>query len=107
MDTYRTFGRFNVTYAIVTPESAEYGDVDESGFISQDVRLRDAVSDLTAARTNRSDSGDGLEPSGRWWTYYHGVEFETGAQESRALHPPKNITPASMARLDRLLRRWC
>lgn len=38
--------KFNITYEIVTDESAEHGDVEERGFISQDVDLRTAVSDL-------------------------------------------------------------
>lgn len=37
---------FNVTYDIVTEESAAEGDVAESGFVSEDSTLRDAMHDV-------------------------------------------------------------
>lgn len=40
----------------------------------------------------------------RWITVYNGMEFETGATESRALHLPETMTAASRARLFRLLK---
>ena len=94
---------FNVTYDIVTPESTELGDTDETGFIAEQVDLRTAVNELFQCRTSACDSGNGLEDSGRWFSYYHGMEFETGAYETRALHPPRSCTGASYARLARLL----
>lgn len=95
--------KFSVTYQIVTQESAEDGEASDSGFISQDVCLRDAIADFTGTRTNRVDGGMGIENSGRWFTYYNGMEFDTGAFESRALHPYRTITPSSYRRLARLL----
>lgn len=94
---------WRITYDIVTPESAEDGDTAESGFISDGETLRDAISDLFSGRTSAADSGQGIENSSRWFSYYHGMEFETGAYETRALHPPEGITPASYGRLARLL----
>ena len=95
--------RFSVTYDIVTPESAEHGDTAENGFISSRVRLRDAVADFLRGRTRHRDSGNGVEDQGDWFANYHGMEFKTGAYETRYLFPPHNVTPASYARLARLL----
>ena len=44
---------FNVTYEIVTQESAEYGEADKSGFVCEDVTLREAIEALGQTRTNR------------------------------------------------------
>lgn len=91
---------FNVTYSIVTPESAEDGDYAETGFIAEDVSLREAVEALGRYAT---------EDAGRWICnaeYGHGTRsyWEEGREEERNLHPPKTITPASYARLCRLLQ---
>ena len=99
-------GAFRVTYDIVTPESAESGDVAESGFILPgawrqsatepgpvEMRLRDAVR-LCSPQ----------EDSGRWFSEVDGrTDYRTGAVELRHLNPPHNITPASYARLRRVL----
>ncbi len=90
---------FNVTYEIVTPESAENGDSDESGFISEGVSLRKAIDDLFATRTSKCGGVASIENNDRWITVYNGTEFLTGAQESRSLHFPQNITAASKARI--------
>jgi hypothetical protein len=42
--------RFNVTYGIVTPESAEQGDYSETGFIAQDLPFRDAIETFNRER---------------------------------------------------------
>ena len=94
---------FSVSYDIVTPESAEDGDAAERGYVAENVSLRDASQDFTRGRTSRADSGDGLEIGDAWFTYRHGMEFETGAYETRYLHFPRTITPASHGRLARLM----
>ena len=95
--------KFSVCFEIVTQGSAKHGDADERGYISQNVSLREALKDFTSTRTNECDGGDGLECSGDWFTYYNGMEYLTGAFESRSLHPPRNITASSFNRLSRLL----
>ena len=103
--------RFRVTYNIVTPESAEHGDVAEHGFImpgqwryafgenysqadDYSMSLREAVNLLGCC-----------EDSGNWFTETDGSQnYRTGAVETRSLHPPRNITGASYNRLSRLLR---
>lgn len=99
--------KFNVTYEIVTPESAEHGDAAERGFISEGVSLRDAFADLNATRTNQVDGIEAIEADSspcvapRWITVYNGTEFRTGATESRSLHIPDNVTAASARRIAR------
>jgi hypothetical protein len=100
--TYRP--RFRVTYDIVTPESAENGEAAENGFISDyGLRYETAPPCMTLREALRL-----VSPSydcGRWFDEpEHNTDYRTGAVESRALHPPKNITPASYRRLARLLR---
>lgn len=101
---------FSVTYEIVTPESAHFGECEESGFISESVSLRDAVSDLFKTRTSLCggieciEANDSRPECARWVTVCNGMEFETGAHESRSIHFPDNITDASRARLVRLIQ---
>lgn len=100
---------FRVTYDIVTPESACHGDTAENGFIGPsgdripaligkptpgvEMTLREAL----ALASPDSDCG-------RWITESDGrLDHATGATETRAIHPPRNITPASYRRLLALL----
>lgn len=100
---------FSVTYEIVTPESAEQGDADDLGWIVQGVSLRDAVDAVHATRTNRVDGVTSIECDSypatwpRWITVTNGMEFETGANESRSLHLPQHLTGATRRRIARLI----
>jgi hypothetical protein len=101
--------RFNVTYDIVTQESAEDGDFDESGMIARGATLREAVKAVRQTRTNRVDGVEAVEAQGGIAGYHvvtiiNGMEFETGAYESRSLHIGPDVTPASAARIVRLVR---
>ena len=98
--------QFHVTFEIVTPESAEQGDVADAGFCDHygnpngnepvPVTLRDAVH--LVGRRSCEDSGGG------WWTSVDSVQdFRTGESTSYSVHPPRNITPASFARVSRVL----
>jgi hypothetical protein len=101
--------KFNVTYEIMTEESAEYGDADERGFIAEGVNLRDAIEAVRQTRTCHVDSALAIEPSEcpgnsfRWITINNGMEYLTGAYESRSLHIPDAVTPSSRKRILRLL----
>ncbi len=100
---------FDVTYEIVTPESAEDGEAEERGFIGEGLTLRDAVWEVQATRTNAVDGVECIECDSwpcrrpRWITVNNGMEFETGANESRSLHIPSTVTPASARRIARLI----
>lgn len=91
--------KFSVTYGIITQESAEHGDYEECGFVCQDVSLREAFE--AVGRVAHQDSGT-------WFTNYeygHGTRayYAEGIEETRDLHPPRDITGASYNRLRRLL----
>jgi hypothetical protein len=99
---------FDVTYEIVTPESAAFGDVDSQGYVSRGVRLREAIEDVRDTRTSRGEGVEAIEPSSsggdyRWINVTNGPQFDTGAQETRTLHLPDDITSASRARILRLV----
>lgn len=100
---------FNVTYEIVTPESAEQGDAEERGYIAEGLSLRDALACLSETRTSAVDGVSAIEANEypvscpRWLTVINGMEYRTGAQESRSLHFPDNVTPASRVRVARLI----
>jgi hypothetical protein len=101
--------KFNVYYEIVTPESAEQGDVDERGEIATGLSLREAIAAVNETRTSLVGGVECIEASdsrvgdARWFTVTNGMEFETGAVESRSLHIPDHVTPASRRRIARLL----
>ena len=103
--------RFHVTYGIVTPESAEVGDYAEHGFLDSHgfhdsidrvgdsaeyaMTLREAVNLVGCC-------GD----SGSWFDEFDSrMDYQTGAEESRSIHPPRNITPSSYGRLAALLTK--
>lgn len=101
---------FNVSTEIVTPESAENGDTDEEqGWVEMGLTLREAVTMVHEVRTSRAegvqciecDSSPAVDP--RWVTVVNGMEFETGAQESRSLHMPRRLTASTRRRIARLV----
>ena len=102
---------FNVTFEIVTPESAENGEAEKLGFIEKNVNLRGAICAVKETRTAHVDGVSSIEanvwPSDKgnfnWITITNGMEYLTGAHESRSIHIPENITPSSRNRILRLL----
>jgi hypothetical protein len=101
--------KFAVTYSIVTPESAEDGDAEEYGACDwiNPFSLRDALDALHSTRTSKCDGVVAIEPDSapcdkpRAVTVFNGMEFETGAHESRTLHIPDTVTRASARRIAR------
>ena len=94
---------FSVTFEIVTPESAEHGEAADMGYINESCDLRTAIADLFETRTSQCDGITGIDECGTWITVYNGMEYLTGAHESRSLHVPSNITPSSYDRIARLI----
>lgn len=101
---------FDVSYEIVTPESAEDGDAAERGMIGEDLDLRTALDLLLTTRTSLVGGVEAVEcdswPTStdlppRRVTVYNGMEFETGAYESRSLHLG-DVTPSTAIRIARL-----
>ena len=99
---------FNVTYAIVMPESVEPGDVAEHGYVTKGATLREAIIAVHSTRTSRVDGVKYIKCdswhtwSPRWVNVINGMEHEGGAQESRSLHMPYHLTAATRRRIARL-----
>lgn len=104
-------GKFRVTYDIVTPESAEQGDVAERGFCSPggwkhddvaELSLREALSAAGFRSTSRY--GAGFEDGGSsFYTVDPDLDYRTGEDTQYAIHPPPGITQASYRRVSRIL----
>lgn len=101
--------QFCVSYEIVTSESAENGEAEERGVIDEGLTLREAIKEVQRTRTNLVDGIESVSTDSwpvkvvRWITVHNSAEYETGARESRTLHLPDNVTPASSRRIARLL----
>ncbi len=97
---------FRVTYDIVTPESAEHGDTAENGFVYAGLGAFPLEQcDLPPEMTLRDalQLASPQEDSGSWFSEADGRDdYVTGANETRSIHPPANITAASYGRLRRL-----
>lgn len=94
---------FNVTYETITPESAEIGDFEDNGFVSENVSLRDAIDDLGYGEGG-VEANEWPVSDPRWITVYKTNEdYGTGEIENRSLHFPDNMTAASKLRVCRLL----
>ena len=101
---------FRVTYEIVTPESAEHGDAAERGFIDSwgmqvDALIGQETPGVAMTLREALQLCSPQEDSGSWFNECDGREnYQTGAVETRSLHPPDNVTGASYARLKRLFK---
>lgn len=101
--------KFCVTYERFFPhdEGEDICEADESGFEVQYVPLRHAIEVCGGLHANyEANEWPVTEP--RWFTNYGynegtGEYFEHGINESRSLHIPKEVTPASRRRIARLL----
>ena len=100
---------FSVSYSLVSNEGDFEGDFNESGFVAEDVGLRDAIGELFDTRTAHCGGVESIEPSdsdvgsARWFTVNNSTEYLTGECESRSLHVPESISRASRIRLARLI----
>lgn len=101
--------RFNVTYEIITPDSTEEGEVEDCGFVVENVSLREAFDYVNRTESSQCggveciEANDSRVERARWITVYNGMEFRTGARENRSLHIPDTVTGASRARIARLM----
>ncbi|MFU1607361.1 hypothetical protein ACM25O_13330 [Sulfitobacter pontiacus] len=118
---------FRVTWETVTEESAEAGDADARGYVRADggrepleaclldpagdiynMRLRDALEALEASAGDLEllEPSDSDHGAARWITAHFNLRNADAGDaigESFSLHLPDSITPASRARLVRLI----
>lgn len=100
-------GMFRVTYEIVTHESAAHGDAESRGFVLPGgwrVDVNDDSEDVGVSLREALRLAFPQEDSGAWFSEVDGrVDYQTGAVETRAIHPPRNVTPSSYARIARII----
>lgn len=107
--------RFRVTFGTVTPESAEHGDTARNGFLDaqgheyaqQDFATWAEWQAFTAPEMTLKEAVNlcgCLENSGPWFSEAAGSQnYRTGEETRKSIHPPRNISAASYARLCRAL----
>lgn len=107
---------FHVTYDLITPESAERGDTSDNGFVTagewktsvkdkwgKNAAAIQAVSGLTLREALELCSPQ--EDCGSWFSEVDSrTDYATGEEERRSLHPPRHISAASYARLQKLFK---
>ena len=95
---------FTISYAIMTPESAELGDFDEIGIEHESLTLREAYSLLRwhgcALEADCWPISKCHPP--RWIVWEAEQDIHSGAYTERALHIPENLTASSRIRIARL-----
>ncbi len=95
---------FRVTYDIVTPESAEQGDYAESGYYSRGGWKHEDPSEWTLHEIVSQFGRNSLENSGTWLsTIDSDTDYRTGEDTRYSVHPPRNITKSSYARVLKVL----
>lgn len=94
---------FNVTYEVITPESAEDGDYEESGFQMENVTLREAWEFLRWESGNCEASSSDIATA-RWLTMYGEMDPFSGDTTNYSLHFPEKLSAASRVRIARLFR---
>ena len=70
------------TYAEITPESVEYGEFDDHGFVWEDVEydFRDLVNELISGKWHREETNPWL--SSGWYT----IDYREGREQEENLH---------------------
>lgn len=91
--------RIRITYEIVTPESAEHGDVEESGWIDEEgVPVRSVAEAARVILQHGPVEGD------RWYTQVDAdQDYATGADTRWSFHPV-GFTAAELDRLHDLVQ---
>jgi len=100
---------WNVTFELITEESAENGDAAERGFELENGSLRDALEACRAGHWGYTEADCyplSVKSPPRWLTVYDdgANDFTTSNRTNYSLHIPDHITPASRMRLARLLK---
>ena len=96
--------KFSISYEIVTPESAEYGEAEERGMFMEDISFGEAMSELRWYKGCHVEADCAPVHRPRWFIFIDADENHvTGARTSYSLHIPEHITESSRMRIARLL----
>jgi hypothetical protein len=101
--------QWNVTYSILTSESAENGDYEECDFVVKNNSLRDAVKAAGGKYASYEPNCYPCRNGNCSWitNYEYREDYSDGSREERSLHFPKHITLSSRNRLLRYLDVNC
>ncbi len=95
---------FNISYDIVTPESAEAGCTEDSGMHAEGLTFREAMDELRWHRGCEVEADSYPLQRPRWFTFIAAdTDYATGAVTSYSLHIPEHITEASRQRIARIV----
>lgn len=98
---------FSVTFESWDDEALEAGDTDNCGFLAEGLRLRQAIQELFACGcgfvSSEVSASDSRPDCARWISVDFGRNMYTGEALQHALHLPDSISPASRARIVRLI----
>jgi hypothetical protein len=95
----------DVTYDVVTPESAERGDYEESGYESEGLKF-DSLAEMALYMQNEgasgSETGGGIQnPS--WYTADPHINYQTGHETTYGFHVQTDLTPEQVSELQRYM----
>ena len=97
---------WTITYATITPESAEIGEYADSGIWAENLTLGEAMRqlDCRGAYCEADSCPISSDFPPRWFTFPElETDPRTGTRTNYSLHIPDHITPASRMRLARFL----
>lgn len=101
--------RFNVTFERINQQEAEAGETNRHGMYEENLTLRDAIYSAQHVAHYRSahqcTEASDSKPEHARWVSAHYSEWETGDDVTASIHFPRCTTPASAARLVRLLTK--
>ncbi len=95
---------WNVTFTVITEESAENGDYAETGFEASDVSFRDVLEFFGYPYLGYVEGNEWpITETVRWFTVLGDADLRTGNVRDVSLHIPEQITGSSRLRIARLL----
>ena len=95
---------FNITFETISPESAENGDFEETGFLHEGLTFREAMDVLRWKRGCYVEADSYPVRNPRWFTFYNAEEHHLcGSVTHWSLHIPEHITESSRRRIAKLV----
>lgn len=95
----------SLTYTTITPESAEHGDFEESGFIIESVTC--TLKEISGLVRNYGINSRGQNDLTTWWeSDYYMEDYETCSEKCIGLHiryKDMPLTPNQFRRLNKVL----
>lgn len=81
--------KINITYEVVTEESAEQGEASERGFLveQQDCGFRELLDTIKYSGFNQPDSSCGIP---RWLSDYPEQNYTDGSWTTKTIHPARD-----------------